>query len=123
VTSLKTGARDSRRTRWRTPCPAWRESFCRIAQLARAHELCEDALTRLAKAYLGLSAAQKDALDLSAQDVWDERMCAAGQDNDLVAFRQRYGAGSEQSWMPYGEYTLGEEQHEFFQWQGQFEFG
>jgi hypothetical protein len=51
-----------------------------------AHELCKDALTRLAKAYLGLSAAKKDALDLSAHDVWDERMCAAGQDNDLVAF-------------------------------------
>jgi hypothetical protein len=38
-----------------------------------AHELCKDALTRLAKAYLGLSAAENDAWDLSAQDVWDER--------------------------------------------------
>jgi hypothetical protein len=35
--------------------------------------LCKDALTRLAKAYLGLSAAENDAWDLSAQDVWDER--------------------------------------------------
>jgi hypothetical protein len=26
-------------------------------------------------------------LDLSAQEVWDERMCAAGQNNDPAAFR------------------------------------
>jgi hypothetical protein len=52
-----------------------------------AHELCKDALARLAKAYLSLSAKEKDALDLSAHDVWDERMCAAAQDNDPVAFR------------------------------------
>ncbi len=52
-----------------------------------AHELCKDALARLEKAYAGLSAEEKDALDLSAQDVWDERMCAAGQDNDPAAFR------------------------------------
>jgi len=52
-----------------------------------AHELCKDALARLAKAYAGLSAEEKDALDLSAQEVWDERMCAAGHDNDPAAFR------------------------------------
>ena len=52
-----------------------------------AHELCKDALARLAKAYLELSADEKDTLDLSAQDVWDERMCFAGQDNDPAAFR------------------------------------
>jgi hypothetical protein len=53
-----------------------------------AHELCKDALARLEKAYIGLSAEEKDALDLSAQDVWDERMCAAaGQDNGPAAFR------------------------------------
>jgi hypothetical protein len=52
-----------------------------------AHELCKDALARLTKAYLGLSADERDALDLSAQDVWDERMYAAGQDNDTAAFR------------------------------------
>lgn len=45
-----------------------------------AHELSKDALTRLAKAYLGLSAKEKNALDLSAQDVWDERMYTAGQE-------------------------------------------
>jgi hypothetical protein len=52
-----------------------------------AHELCKDALTRLAEAYLGLSAEERDALDLSAQGVWDERMYAAGRDNDPAAFR------------------------------------
>jgi hypothetical protein len=52
-----------------------------------AHELCKDALARLAKAYLGLSAAENDAWDLSAQDVWDERMHAAGDKNDPAAFR------------------------------------
>ncbi len=52
-----------------------------------AHESCKDALARLAKAYAGLSAEEKDALDLSAQDVWDERMRAAGLANDPVAFR------------------------------------
>jgi hypothetical protein len=53
----------------------------------RAFQLCKNALAHLAKAYAGLSAEEKDALDLSAKDVWDERMCAAGQDNDLAAFR------------------------------------
>jgi hypothetical protein len=52
-----------------------------------AHELCKDALARLAKAYAGLSAEEKDALDLSAQDVWDERMQGAGLANDPAAFR------------------------------------
>jgi hypothetical protein len=53
-----------------------------------AHDLCKDALARLAKAYLVLSAEEKDALDLSsAQEVWDERMYAAGLANDPVAFR------------------------------------
>ena len=52
-----------------------------------AHELCKDALTRFAKAYAELSAEEKDALDLSAQDVWDDRIYAAAQDNDPAAFR------------------------------------
>ena len=54
---------------------------------AWAHDLCKNALAHLAKAYSGLSAEEKDALDLSVQGVWDERMCAAGQDNDPAAFR------------------------------------
>jgi hypothetical protein len=53
-----------------------------------AHEVCKDTLARLANAYAGLSAEEKDALNLSAQEVWDERMCAAAQDNDPAAFRE-----------------------------------
>jgi hypothetical protein len=52
-----------------------------------AHELCKDALARLAKAYAGLSAEEKDALDLSCQGVWDKRMHAAGLAGDPAAFR------------------------------------
>ncbi len=52
-----------------------------------AHELCKDALARLAKAYAGLSATEKEALNLSCQDVWDERMHAAGLADDPAAFR------------------------------------
>lgn len=52
-----------------------------------AHELCKDALARLAEYYAGLSADAKDALDLSAQDVWDERITAASLNNDPAAFR------------------------------------
>jgi hypothetical protein len=42
---------------------------------------------RLARAYIGLSAEEIEALDLSTQEVWDERMHAAGLANDPVAFR------------------------------------
>ncbi len=52
-----------------------------------AHELCKDALTRLANAYAGLLATEKEALDLSCQDVWDRRMHAAGLADDPAAFR------------------------------------
>jgi hypothetical protein len=52
-----------------------------------AHYLCKDALAHLARAYAGLSAEEKDTLDLSVQDVWDERMHDAGLANDPVAFR------------------------------------
>jgi hypothetical protein len=52
-----------------------------------AHELCKDALARLAEHYAGLSAEEKDALDLSGHDIWDERIVAAGQDNEPAAFR------------------------------------
>jgi hypothetical protein len=64
-----------------------------------AHDLCKDALARLAKRYAELSTADKDAVDLSAQGVWDERMHAAGLANDPVAFRAALkdweGAGLE----------------------------
>ena len=52
-----------------------------------AHELCKDTLARLERAYAGLSAEVKDTVDLSAQEVWDERMHSAGLANDPVAFR------------------------------------
>ena len=52
-----------------------------------AHELCKGALAHLANAYAGFSAEDKDALDLSGQDVWDEQMRSAGLDNNPAAFR------------------------------------
>jgi|SRR5215208_1594112 len=52
-----------------------------------AHDLCKDALALLAKRYDELSTADKEAVDLSGQGVWDERMYAAGLANDPVAFR------------------------------------
>jgi hypothetical protein len=52
-----------------------------------AHELCKDALARLAKRYAELSVAEKEAVNLSAQDAWDERMHDAGLVNDPAAFR------------------------------------
>jgi hypothetical protein len=52
-----------------------------------AHDLCKDALARLAKRYAELSTADKEAVDLSGQGVWDERMHAAGLANDPIAFR------------------------------------
>jgi hypothetical protein len=52
-----------------------------------AHEECKDTLARLERAYAGLSAKEKDTVDLSAQEVWDERMHGAGLANDPVAFR------------------------------------
>jgi hypothetical protein len=67
-----------------------------------AYGLCKDTLARLAKAYAGLSAEEKEALNLSIQEVWDERMCAAAQDNDPAAFRaalrcwERAGLGAMQ---------------------------
>jgi hypothetical protein len=52
-----------------------------------AHGLCKDALAHLAERYAELSTADKEAVDLSGQGVWDERMDAAGLANDPVAFR------------------------------------
>jgi hypothetical protein len=52
-----------------------------------AHELCKEALARLARAYSGLSAIEQEALDLSCQGVWDKRMHAAGLAHDPAAFR------------------------------------
>jgi hypothetical protein len=52
-----------------------------------AHDLCKDALALLAKHYAEFSTADKEVLDLSVQDEWDERMHEAGLVNDPVAFR------------------------------------
>jgi hypothetical protein len=52
-----------------------------------AHDLCKDALARLAKRFSEFSTAEKEVLDLSVQEVWDERMHEAGLTNDPVAFR------------------------------------
>ena len=52
-----------------------------------AHDLCKDALARLSERYAELSTADKAAVDLSGQGVWDERMHDAGLANDPVAFR------------------------------------
>jgi hypothetical protein len=52
-----------------------------------AHNLCKDALAHLAKRYAEFSTAEKEVLDLSMQDEWDERMHAAGFANDPAAFR------------------------------------
>src|ERR687897_3248813 len=52
-----------------------------------AHELCKDALAHLAERYAEFSAAEREVLDFSAQDVWDERMQAAGLANDPASFR------------------------------------
>jgi hypothetical protein len=52
-----------------------------------AHDLCKDALARLAKRFSEFSTAEKEVLDFSAQGVWDERMHDAGLANDPVAFR------------------------------------
>ena len=52
-----------------------------------AHDLCKDALARLSERYTELSTADKEAVDLSSQGVWDERMHGAGLANDPFAFR------------------------------------
>jgi hypothetical protein len=62
-----------------TPAARWDSQW--------AHELCKGALARLAERYAELSATEKEAVNLSAQDMWDERMHAAGLANDPAAFR------------------------------------
>jgi len=52
-----------------------------------AHELCKDALARLAERYAKLSIAEKEAVDFSAQGVWEEQMHRADRENHPAAFR------------------------------------
>ena len=57
-----------------------------------AHDLCKDALARLAARYAEFSDAEKENLDLSCQHSWDERMHDAGLANDPAAFRAALAA-------------------------------
>jgi hypothetical protein len=52
-----------------------------------AHELCKSALANLARRYGELSTAEKEAVDFSAQNDWDEQMSRAGRENNPAAFR------------------------------------
>jgi len=52
-----------------------------------AHDLCKDALSRLAEHHCRLSGAEKESLDLACQHSWDERMHDTGLANDPAAFR------------------------------------
>jgi hypothetical protein len=52
-----------------------------------AYQLCRGTLARLAERHVELSAAEKEVLDLSVLNAWDERMHAAGVNNDPAAFR------------------------------------
>jgi len=56
-----------------------------------ASTLCKDILARFAERCAGLTAAEMETLDLSAQDVWEERMRDAGLSNDPAAFRAALG--------------------------------
>jgi hypothetical protein len=62
-----------------TPAAQWDSEW--------AHDLSKGALVHLAKRYAEFSTADMEALDFLAQDVWDQRMHAAGLASDPVAFR------------------------------------
>ena len=52
-----------------------------------AYQLCRRSLARLAERHAEFSGTEKEALDLSGLNAWDERMHAAGLANDPAAFR------------------------------------
>ena len=62
-----------------SPAARWDEEW--------ASSLCKDVLARFAERCVGFTTAEMEALDLSAQDVWEERMRHAGLSNDPAAFR------------------------------------
>ena len=64
----------------KSPAAAWDPEW--------AAELIDDALARLAEHYAELLGAEKEALDLSGQEAWEERMHRAGVANDPAAFRE-----------------------------------
>ena len=63
-----------------TPAAQWDRDWAR--------ELCRDALARMAERCANLTAEEREALDLSGQDVWEKRICDAGEANDPAAFRE-----------------------------------
>lgn len=52
-----------------------------------ASRLCRDALARLGEHYANLSEGERDALDLSGQEFYEDAMLKASIDNDPAAFR------------------------------------
>lgn len=52
-----------------------------------ASKLCKDTLARLGEHYAGLTEGERDRLDLSAQDRYEEEMLETGTENDPAAFR------------------------------------
>jgi hypothetical protein len=63
-----------------TPAAAWDPEW--------AAELIDDALARLAEHYAELLGAEKEVLDLSGQEAWEERVHRTGVANDPAAFRE-----------------------------------
>ena len=64
----------------KTPAAAWDPEW--------AAELIDDALARLAEHFAELLGGEKEALDLSGQEEWEERIHRAGVANDPAAFRE-----------------------------------
>ncbi len=62
-----------------SPAAQWDEEW--------AFALCKDALARFAKHCARLTLAEAELLDLSPQDVWDEKMYESCLNNDPATFR------------------------------------
>src|SRR5829696_10574665 len=90
-----------------TPAAQWDDEW--------AHNLCKGALARLAKRYAEFSSANKEVLDLSVQEVWDERMHGAGLENDPVAFRAALKGWDRAGLEAMEQRRIKEVRHEFFE--------
>jgi hypothetical protein len=64
----------------KTPAAQWDPEF--------AGELIQDALARLSEHYAELLGGEREVLDLSGQERWEERIHAATLANDPAAFRE-----------------------------------
>jgi hypothetical protein len=64
----------------KTPAAVWDPEW--------AAELIHDALARLGEHYAELSAGEREVLDLSGQEEWEEELHRAGLENDPAAFRE-----------------------------------